>query len=340
MRALTITRHGGPEVLEVREVETPTPGPGEVRVRLRFAGVNFSDIAARQGMYPDAPKPPCVVGYEGSGDIDAVGEGVDASRMGERVLVLTKFNGQAEYVCVPTAQAMVIDDAMTYEHAAALPVVYITAYHMLFRVAHLRPGMKVLVHMAAGGVGTAVLQLCSTVENVEVFGTASAGKHDAIRAQGCAHPIDYRSKDYAEEVRRITNGRGVDLVLDPLGGRDWKKGFELLAPAGMLIAFGFSNMTPGESRSIVNVVKQAVGIPLFTPLGLMDRNRAMAGVNIGHLWEEIEMLSAEAQELLELYRTGKIQPIVDAVIPLERAVEAHARLSGRQNVGKVLLSMR
>lgn len=339
MRALTIARHGGPQVLEVRDVAAPEPGPGQVRVKVRFAGLNFSDVMARQGMYPDAPPPPCVVGYEGSGDIDAVGEGVDRARIGQRVMVLTRFNGQQEYVCVASGQALRIPDVMSYEDAAALPVVYLTAYHMLFRVAHLRPKMRVLVHMAGGGVGIAALQLCKTVEGVETFGTASPAKHDAIRAEGCTHPIDYRSKDYAEEVRALTGGKGVDLVLDPLGGKDWKKGMDLLRPAGMLIAFGFANMSSGETRSLWNMARQATGVPLFTPLGLMDKNRGIAGVNVGHLWDELEMLTEEAMELIALYERGVIKPRIDAVIPIERAAEAHARVTGRQNVGKILLAL-
>lgn len=339
MRALTIARHGGPEVLEVRDVPVPEPAAGQVRVKQRFAGLNFSDVMARQGMYPDAPPPPCVVGYEGSGDIDAVGAGVDPARVGERVMVMSRFNGQQEFVCVPSAQALKIPDAMPYEDAAALPVVYLTAYHMLFRVAHLRPKMRVLVHMAGGGVGIAALQLCRTVADVETFGTASSPKHDAIRAEGCAHPIDYRTHDYVAEVRRLTDNKGVDLVLDPLGGRDWKKGMELLRPAGMLIAFGFANMSSGETRSIVHMARQIVGVPLFSPMGLMDKNRAVAGVNVGHLWDELDMLTEEARELLVLYERGAIKPKIDAIVPIERAAEAHARITGRQNVGKVLLAL-
>lgn len=338
MRALVISRHGGPEVLKVQEVETPTPREGEVRVKVRVAGVNFSDVMARQGLYPDAPPPPCTVGYECSGVVDAVGAGVDASRIGERVIVLTRFHAQAEYVCVPARQALAMPEGMSFEEGAALPVVFVTAYHMLFRVAHLRPGMKVLVHMAGGGVGLAALQLCRTVEGVTTFGTASASKHEAVRAEGCAHPIDYRSVDYAEAVRRLTDGRGVDLILDALGGRDWRKGMSLLRPAGMLIAFGFANMASGETRSILHVVREGVQVPLFTPLGLMDKNHAVAGVNIGHLWSELDMLAEEMHALLGLYAQGKIRPHVDAVFPFERAAEAHARLTSRQNVGKVLLT--
>src|SRR4029079_3051721 len=189
-------------------------------------------------------------------------------------------------------------DAMTFEEGAAIPVNYLTAYHMLFRVANFRPKSKVLIHMAAGGVGIAALQLCRTVPGVVTYGTASASKHDAIRAQGCDHPIDYHSVDYAEEIRRLTDGKGVDIILDALGGKDWKKGMDLLRPAGLLIAFGFANMASGDTRSLVNIVRQAVGITLFTPLSLMERNRGVAGVNVGHLWDEMEMLREELDALL------------------------------------------
>lgn len=337
MRAVWITRAGGPEVLEVREAPDPAPGPGQVRVRVRAAGVNFAEVMARLGLYPDAPRPPCVVGYEASGVVDALGEGVTSPAPGTRVLALTRFGGHADTICIPAGQAVPMPEGMTFEEGAALPVVYVTAWHMLFRVASIRPGEKVLVHMAAGGVGIAALQLCRTVPGVVTFGTASAGKHDVIRGEGCSHPIDYHARDYEEEVRRLTGGRGVDVVLDPLGGRDWKKGYRLLRPAGRLVAYGFANLASGERRSYLALARQALGIPLYTPIGLMNDNRTVAGVNIGHLWGETEMLAQEMAALLELYRKGAIRPRIDSTFPLEQAPQAHRRIQSRKNVGKVLL---
>jgi synaptic vesicle membrane protein VAT-1 len=343
VRAVWITKPGGPEVLQVREGADPEPGPGEVRVRVRAAGLNFAEVMARLGLYPDAPKPPCVVGYEAAGEVDALGDGVRGMpgqewlRPGARALVLTRFGGHADTVCVPAAQAFPVPDGMTFEQAAALPVNYLTAYHMLFRVGSLRPGERVLVHMAAGGVGLAALQLCRTVPDVVTFGTASAGKHEALRAAGCTHPIDYRTLDYAREIRTRTGGEGVDLVLDALGGRDWKRGYRLLRPAGRLIAFGFANLAAGERRSLTRVARQMLTVPLFTPIGLMDHNRTVAGVNMGHLWDCQEMLAGEMRELLELYRTGAVDPQVDSVFSFEDAASAHRRLQERKNVGKVVL---
>ena len=337
MRAVWITRHGGPEVLEVRETPDPEPGPGQVRVRVRAAGLNFAEVMARQGLYPDAPEPPCVVGYEAAGVVDALGPGVSQPAVGQRVVALARFGAHAEAVCVPVEQTLALPDGAGFEEAAALPVNYLTAYHILFRVACVRPGERVLVHMAAGGVGIAVLQLCRTVEGVVTFGTASAAKHDELRAEGCTHPIDYRRVDYAAEVRRLTGGQGVDVVLDPLGGRDWRRGLALLRPVGRLVAYGFANLASGEQRRRLRVVSQVLRVPLLTPLGLMARNRTVSGVNIGHLWNERALLREELEALLALWRAGRIKPRVDAVFPFADAAAAHRRLSERRNVGKVVL---
>jgi NADPH:quinone reductase-like Zn-dependent oxidoreductase len=208
---------------------------------------------------------------------------------------------------------------------------------MLFRIARIRGGEHVLVHMAAGGVGTAALQLCRTVEGVVTYGTASASKHDYTREQGCDHPIDYRSKDYVEEVMRLTNGRGVDLVLDALGGPDWKRGYQLLAPTGLLIAFGLANVNKGGKRRMLHVLTQIARMPLFTPMKLMNDNKAVAGVNIGHLWNELDMLREELTAVLELYQRGAIHPHVHHTYPFSEAAAAFGELEHGKNLGKVLL---
>jgi NADPH:quinone reductase-like Zn-dependent oxidoreductase len=337
MRSVWITRHGGPEVLEVRETPDPVPGPGQVRVRVRAAGLNFAELMARMGLYPDAPRLPAVVGYEVAGIVDEVGTGVTAPAVGDRVLALVRFGGHAEAVVFPATHAIHMPAGMTFEQGAALPVNYLTAYHALFRVGNLSRGQSVLVHMAAGGVGIAATQLARTVPGVTVFGTASAGKHVAIREEGCDHPIDYRSRDYAAEVRQLTGGRGVDMVLDALGGDDWKKGYGLLRPAGLLVTYGFANMAPGPRRSLLHVARQFLSVPRFSPLALMEDNRGVAGVNMGHLWGEPEMLLGELAALLTLFEEGRIRPRIDSTFSFEEAAQAHERLQGRGNVGKVLL---
>jgi NADPH:quinone reductase-like Zn-dependent oxidoreductase len=337
MRAVFITRKGGPEVLQVREVPDPQPGPGQVRVDVRAAGLNFADVMARMGLYPDAPPLPAVVGYEVAGVVDAVGAGVTTPVPGDRVLALVRFGGQATKVVLPAGHARPMPPGMTFEQGAALPVNYLTAWHALFRVGHLSAGQSVLVHMAAGGVGIAAIQLARTVPGVTVLGTASASKHEVIRAEGCDHPIDYRTRDYAPEVRRLTGGRGVDLVLDPLGGADWKKGFALLRPAGMLVTYGFANLATGPRRSLLVAARQLLAVPRFSPIALMDDNRGVAGVNMGRLWGEEEMVLGELEALLALFREGRIRPRIDSTFRLEEAGKAHERLQGRGSVGKLVL---
>lgn len=337
MRAIFITKHGGPEVLEVREAPTPEPGAGQVRVAVELAGLNFAELSARQGLYPDAPKPPCVVGYEGSGVVEALGEGVTALAVGDRVAFMSRFGGHASHVVVPVDQALRMPESMSFEHAAAMPVNYLTAHHMLFEIARIRPGAHVLVHMAAGGVGTAALQLCRTVPDVTTYGTASAGKHDYVREHGCTHPIDYRSKDYAQEIQRLTEGRGVDVVLDALGGGDWRKGYGLLAPVGILIAFGLANTNTGGKRSLLNLAKQLVRVPRYSPMKLMDDNRTVSGCNMGHLWDEKALLRRQLEALVAMYEQGVIRPHVHAIHSFDQAAEAFGDIEHGRNLGKVLL---
>lgn len=338
MRAIWITSADGPDGLRVRETADPQPGPGQVRIRVHAAGLNFAEVMGAQGLYPDAPKRPCVMGYEVAGVVDATGDGAQGPAPGTRVVALTHFGGHSDVVCVPAEQVLAIPDGKEFAEAAALPVNYLTAYHMLFRVAVVRPGERVLVHMAAGGVGTAVLQLCRTVPGVEVFGTASAAKHERLREEGCAHPIDYRTTDYAAEVRRLTGGEGVDVVLDPLGGADWRKGLKLLRPGGRLVAYGFANVSSGPRRRPLHVLSAAAGIPLLTPLQLMNSNRTVSGVNIGRLWGQVGMLRQELEELIALWAAGTITPVVDSSYSFAEAAAAHRRILDRQNTGKVLLT--
>jgi synaptic vesicle membrane protein VAT-1 len=298
--------------------------------------MNFAEMMARQGLYPDAPKIPCIVGYEAAGTIDSVGEGADRERIGQRVVVLARFGAHADQVCVPRENAFQIPDQMSFEEAAAIPVNYLTAYQMLFRVASARTGESVLIHMAAGGVGLAVLQLCRTVDEIVTFGTASASKHDVIRANGCTHPIDYHTTDYFTEIMRLTNGKGVDVVLDALGGNDWRKGYKLLRPSGRLVAFGFANMSAGPTRSIFRMLRQIVTVPLFTPIGLMDQNRSVAGVNLGHLWDD-PFLPVAMNKLLIMYREGQIKPHIDSSFSFADAAKAHLRIQEGKNIGKVVM---
>ncbi|MDB4943865.1 MAG: Synaptic vesicle rane protein [Labilithrix sp.] len=335
MRQIWITKAGPPEVLAVREAPDPVAGAGEVRIRVKAAGINFADLMARVGLYPDAPKIPCVVGYEVSGVVDAVGSGVTRVAVGDRVFGMPKFGGYTDTLVVKEAQAFRMPEAMTFEEAAALPVVYLTAHHMMMYTGNLRRGSRVLLHSAAGGVGLAAIQLARS-RGCEIFGIASSSKHDFIREQGCQHPIASEA-DYVAEVKRLTGGRGVDLVLDPVGGKSWTEGFDLLAPAGRLVAFGFSAAATGKSRSILHAAAQFVKVKKWSPMKLMDQNKTVQGVNMGHLFGELDMLQEQFLALIALYEAGAIKPHVDRTFRFSEAAQAHHHLHDRKAKGKVLL---
>jgi NADPH:quinone reductase-like Zn-dependent oxidoreductase len=338
MRQVWITRRGGPEVLEVREAPDPSPGPGEALVRVAAAGVNFADVLARMGLYPDAPPLPCVVGYEAAGTVAALGPGADDGlRVGDRVLALTRFGGYADLLIVPRGQVAAIPDRLSFEQAAAIPVNYLTAWLMLVHLGNLRRGERVLVHAAAGGVGQAAVQIARW-RGAEIIGTASESKHERLRAAGVQHCIDYTRRDFEAEVRRLTAGRGADVVLDAVGGASFGKSYRSLAPLGRLFLFGLSSAAPGERRRIWSALRALVSLPRFRALRLMNDNRGVFGINIGHLWGEVEALRAMLVEIVALVGEGVLAPVVDGTYPFAQAAQAHARLQSRKSFGKVLLT--
>lgn len=334
MKQVVITRYGPPEVLEVRDAPDPQAGAGEVRVRVAAAGINFSDLLARQGLYPDAPKPPMVVGYEVAGTVDQVGNGVTAVRPGQRVIATTAFKGQSELAVMTTDRVFPLPDDWSFEEGAALPVVYLTAHHMLVRVAAARAGESVLVHAAAGGVGLAVAEL-GRILKLRVIGLASARKHAVLREYG-VEPLDGADPRWWEAVRRVAP-QGVDIVLDGVGGASWRRGYALLAPAGRLVMYGASTMVGGPRRNMLRVLWRLIQFPRFGPLSLMNHNRTVAGVNLGHLTEAHDLMLPQFAALIDYARSGRIRPRVDRAFRFSEAAAAHHHIHDRQNIGKVVL---
>ncbi len=337
MRQVVIPRYGAPDVLETRDAPDPSPGDDEVRIHVRAAGINFADILARLGLYPDAPKPPMVVGYEVAGRVDAVGRNVVGFAEGDRVLALTRFGGYSDTVVVPVSQAFHFPDELSDSEAAAVPVNYLTASIALYKMAALSPGETVLVHNAGGGVGIAATQL-ARLRRATVIGTASAFKHDALRSFGVDHAIDYRVANVAEEVRKLTHGRGVDVILDPIGGRSFTDSYRMLAPLGRLVIFGLSAAAPGEKRNLWHALRAWAATPRFNPLSLINRNRGVFGLNVGHLWDERKQLASTMEMLISELHAGRLTPVVARTFPLDRAADAHRFIQSRANIGKVVLT--
>jgi NADPH:quinone reductase-like Zn-dependent oxidoreductase len=337
VKQVVIGGHGGPHRLQFRDAPDPQPGSRELRVRVQASGVNFADILARQGLYPDAPKPPCVIGYEVSGRVDAVGADLAPDWIGKEVFGLTRFGGYADTVVVPEVQLFDKPAVLSHEQCAAIPVNYLTAWQLLVVMGSLSAGETVLVHNAGGGVGLAAIDIARHVGAV-VYGTASPGKHEFLRARGLHDAIDYVSGDWVRDVMRLTGGRGVELILDPLGGSHWKRSVKALRHTGRLGMFGVSTATRSRLPGPLRLLPLALGMPLFHPLSLMSQNRSVFGVNLGHLWHEGDKIRQWMGRLLQGVADGWVRPHVDRTFPMARAREAHAYIEARRNIGKVVLT--
>jgi NADPH:quinone reductase-like Zn-dependent oxidoreductase len=331
MRAVVITRHGPPEVLRVEERPAPErPLGDELLVDVRAAGVNFADTMARVGLYPDAPKPPMVVGYEVAGTVTAVGPGVEGISEGDRVMAGTRFGGYAEQVKVKAADAVPLPDELSFEEGAGIPVNYATAWAGLHRYGALQAGEHVLVHAAAGGVGIAATQIAKRA-GAQVWGTASPSKHDAIREIGVDHAVNYRSAGWERELLPM------DLVMDAIGGRSFRTSYNLLRPGGRLVAFGASSVMSGERRNLVAAARAGIRMPRFNLIKQMSDSKAVIGLNMLRLWEAQGTLQPWVDPLRELLEDGTIRPRVAAAVPFADAPRAHRMLAERANVGKVVL---
>jgi NADPH:quinone reductase-like Zn-dependent oxidoreductase len=331
VRAVVITGRGGPEKLEVQQRPDPPLRGGQVRIDVAAAGVNFADVMARMGLYPDAPKLPAVVGYEVAGTVIEVGEGVSAFADGDRVLAGTKFGGYASQVCVPVDDVVALPESLSFEQGAAIPVNYATAWAGLFEYGGLKDDGVVLIHSAGGGVGIAATQLAKRA-GAEVHGTASAGKHERIRELGVDQPYDYTREGWHAGLP------GFDVILDAVGGPSFRRSYELLRPGGRLVAFGASAVVSGERRNLLTAGRAALRMPRFNLLKQMSESKTVVGLNMLTLWKDRGTLKPWIEPLRELMEDGTIQPVVAGAFPFEEAGAAQTMLIERRNVGKVVLT--
>ena len=342
MRAVVIPRNGPPDVLEVQERPDPQVAPGEIRIAVRAAGINFADLLARTGMYPDAPKPPSVVGYEVAGEVESLGEGVESFAVGDRVMAGTRFGGYAELVSVAEGGVMALPESLSFEQGAAIPVNYGTAYAGVVIMGGLREGDRLLIQAAAGGVGIAATQIAKA-RGAEIFGTASASKHEAILAQGVDHAIDYRNADFEAEVLRLTDGEGIDLAFDAIGPSSFRKDYRLLRAGGRLVCFGMSEAQSGDGRNIPGMIKGLASMttatmPWWKSMAIMNENKGVFGLNMLAWWDREGTLARLIEPLEADIRSGALEPVVAESFPFERAGDAHTFIHERRNIGKVVLT--
>src|SRR5262245_50168564 len=354
MKRVVVDEYGGPEVLRVVEVDDPRPGPGEVRVRVLAAGVSFTDAQLRAGTYLGVPKPPFTPGYELVGVVEELGPGCSRLREGDRIGALTVWGADAERVCVPEANAVEVPEDLDPAEVVSLVFTYMTAYQLLHRTATVRPGESVLVHGAAGRVGTALLEL-GAVAGLRMYGTCSGRDRAAVERLG-AVAIDYRNEDFLARVRELP-GEGVDVVLDGLGGRLSLRSFRALRPGGRLVVYGHYAVIAEGRRSWRGWIEWYAATATVGLWGLLSPRRRVAAYRIQKLREgrqiiprgsrrplpvgggprNPEWFREDFRAMLELLREGRIHPVVAERLPLSEARRAHEMLESAAAKGKLVL---
>ncbi len=331
MKTVVISRKGGPEVLQLIDRDMPLPGPGEARIQVLATGVAYADVLMRNGLYLGVPPLPYPPGYDIVGVIESLGSKVSRVRVGDTVAALTVTGGYSQYIVLPETELVPVPAGLDPAEAVSLVLNYTTAYQMLHRIAKVQPGSRVLIHGAAGGVGTAALEL-GRLAGLALWGTASPGKHDLVRSLG-GTPIDYKKEDFVAAVLRAT-GDGVDLVLDPVGWTYFRRSFLALRPGGKLIGYGIS-------AAMTHRAGLLIGLGSFALLGLLpftSRTKSAGWFNFTMLKKKHgDWFREDLGKLMQLLVVKKIHPLVAERFPLKDAARAHQLLESAAVIGKIVL---
>ena len=321
MKAIRIHETGGPEVMHLEEIETPTPEEGQLLIKVAAAGINFADLAQRQGAYLTRTHTPATLGFEFSGTVAALGPGVTTPAVGTRVVAFGE-GAYAEYALAQAATTIPSPPNLDFTHAAAFPVQGITAYQLLRESAHIQPGESVLVHAAAGGVGTLAVQLARLMGAGKVIGTASnTNKLELARRLGADVAINYTEENWVEQVLQATEGRGVDIILEMVGGQVAGQNLQCLAPYGRMVIYGAAS---GQ-------------IAQFTGIQLMYKNQAIIGYWLISQLQRPDRIAQAAMTLMQYLISGQLEIVVGQTFPLAQAAEAHRAIAERKTMGKVVL---
>ena len=322
MKAIEVTEYGDSDRLAVIDTDRPEPGPGEVRIAIEAAGINFADIMQRRGLYPGGPEPPYAPGMEAAGRIDAVGDGVEDVSEGDRVVAMVETGGYAEYAVANAERLFPVPEAMSFEEAAGFPIQFLTAHSCLFAWGGLEEGESVLIQAAAGGVGTAAVQLASNA-GAEVFGTASSQEKLELAAElGCDHPIDYTETDFREVIEEETDGEGVDLVLESVGDDVFERSLDAMAHFGRMVTYGVASGVPAEVSN----------------RRLLFENKTVKGFHLGQAaTHDPSSVMQAVPDLTEGLASGDLEVVVGESFALADAADAHQYIEDRRSSGKVVL---
>ncbi|MEE3082543.1 MAG: zinc-binding dehydrogenase [Candidatus Thermoplasmatota archaeon] len=332
MKRVIYAKRGGLEAIKIIDEEVPNPSTGQVRIEVHRAGINFADLMMRQGLYGAAPDFPFTPGYEISGVILELGDENTELNIGDRVVALTGFGGYAEQVVVDHNRVWKLPDNVSFDAAAAMPVTYLTSHHMLVYLGNFKTGDTILVHHAAGGVGTATAQLAKALNAGAVYGTASANKSDFVESHGMIHIP--RGEDFVKRVKEEVGG--VHHALDPVGGKHVMDSYRALRNGGRLYVFGASSAVKGPKRSLWSALKMWKSTPRFDPIRMMNSNKSVFGVHMG-MWKDEDVVREQMEGLAVMLENGFIDPVIDSVFRFEDVAKAQQHIHDRGNRGKVLL---
>ena len=337
MKAIYLKKFGkAHEAFEIREVADPILGEGEVCVKVEVSGLNFADVLGRKGLYPALPAPPVVMGYDVVGIVEAVGEGVSSDWIGKRVACLTRFGGYAEKVCTAVTGIAELPDSISSNEACALATQYVTALYMCDFLQHTKSGERVLIHAAAGGVGTALIQLLKE-RGCEIFATVGSDeKVNALAKQGIT-AVNYNTHDYEIEIRKHLGKANLDVTFNSIGGMTFKKDMRLLGAGGRLMLFGFSDRTSKWGGKLATL-KLVFDMGRLIPLLLLGKSQSVLGVNMLRVADEHpEIIGTLLNQLVQMHSAGKIKPVIGGEYSYTEIAKAHQYLESRQSSGKIIL---
>jgi NADPH:quinone reductase len=336
MRAAVLKKYGeAGSAFEIQQREIPQPGKGQVLIRVKAFGLNYADVMARRGLYDEAPPLPCVLGYDVTGVVEKTGEGVDVAVTGKNVVALTRFGGYAEYALTDSRAVIEIPENTNVAVATALATQYATAWFAAYERANLCEGERILVHAAAGGVGTAIIQLAK-LKNCEIY--ALAGNDEKIKmleAAGVKAAINYNKTDYEKEVFRLLKKNRLDVCFNSVAGKTFKKDMRLLGVNGRSVLYGFADRS-GKKYGLLSTISVVFKMGIIIPVQLVVKTKSVSGINMLKLGDyKPEVLQRCMTGVGKLFAEGKIHPISGGVFPAEKLAEAHALLESRKSVGKI-----
>jgi synaptic vesicle membrane protein VAT-1 len=334
LKAVVLTRCGGPEVLRITDLATPSPRPHEVRVRIRVIGINFAEVLSRRGVYGWAPPLPYILGMEAFGEIDIVGEAVTTHKPGDLVVVGTQFGTYAEFICVPADRALPAPRGFSPDESAAFAVNYLTAWIGLVEMARLRASDTLLVTSAAGGVGSAAVQIGAR-SGARVIGAAGKGKQDAVRSLGADLALDYGDAGWEARLAEATAGRGVDVALEMAGGAIYRAALRHVAPMGRIVVAGASGSFP-RSRNPLARLAALRNLPRASIFDMLLRSYGVMSFHVGRLLDA-GLVEPHWRELVGFTEEHRIRPVVGQQFAFDQIADAHRALEEKRNIGKVVV---